>query len=92
MAGLRNGSNYSTRYIYKGDYLKLKNLRLGYTIDTKLSNRLGMEGIKMYVQAENLFIKTHMPNFDPELADNGKRYLYDYPPSRTIMVGFNLKF
>jgi len=92
MAGLRNGSNYSTRYIYKGDYVKLKNLRLGYTVDDKFSGKLGMESIKVYIQAENLFVKTYMPNFDPEIADNGKRYLYDYPPSRMMTFGLNLRF
>jgi hypothetical protein len=92
MAGLRNGSNYSTRYIYKGDYFKFKNLRLGYTIGDKFSRKMRMESIKVYVQAENLFIKTSMPNFDPEIADNGKRYLYDYPPSRSMSFGLNMKF
>ncbi len=92
IAGLRNGSNYSTRYLYKGDYLKMKNIRLGYSIPQKLTGKIGMNGIKVYLQAENLFIKTSMPNFDPEIADNGKRYLYDYPSPRTVMAGMNIKF
>lgn len=92
MSGVKNGSNYSTRYLYKGDYLKMKNLRLNYTIPSKATSFIGFESIQAFVQAENLFILTHMPNFDPEVSISGKRYLYAYPTQRTITAGLSIRF
>ncbi len=92
IAGLRNGSNYSTRHIYKGDYLKLKNVRLGYNIPNNITGKIKLNSVHIYVQAENLFLKTYMNNFDPEISKNGKRYLYDYPSPRTITAGMKFRF
>ncbi len=92
MSGVKNGSNYSTRYLYKGDYLKMKNLRLNYTIPSKATSFIGYESIQVFVQAENLFILTHMPNFDPEVSITGKRYIYSYPTQRTITAGLSIRF
>lgn len=92
MSGVKNGSEYSTRYLYKGDYLKMKNIRLNYTLPPSAIKFLGIDGFQAFIQAENLFILTAMPNFDPEVSIAAKRYLYEYPTQRTISAGINLSF
>jgi TonB-linked SusC/RagA family outer membrane protein len=90
--GYKNGSNYSSRYLYDGDYLKMKNIILSYTAPKKLSNNLKLEDLKVFVQAENIFILTEMPGFDPETNSSGFRYHYAYPTPRTFLAGINLSF
>jgi TonB-linked SusC/RagA family outer membrane protein len=92
MSGVKNGSEYSTRYLYKGDYFKMKNIRLNYTLPASMVKFIGVAGLQAFVQAENLFILTQMPNFDPEVSLAAKRYLYEYPTQRTISAGINLSF
>jgi TonB-linked SusC/RagA family outer membrane protein len=90
--GYLNGSNYSSRYIYNGDYLKLRNIILSYTVPKRVSNNLHLDGIKVFAQVENVFILTEMPGFDPETNSSGFRYHYSYPTPRTFLAGINLSF
>jgi len=90
--GTTNGSQFSTRHAYNGAYFKMKNFKLGYRVPTKLVNRLRVSACEIYVQGENLFVLTEMPNFDPEIRVNGYRYVYDFPPPRTFTFGINLSF
>lgn len=92
MSGRKNGSNYSTRYLYKGDYLKFKNVRLSYKLPSSIVKSMRISGMQVFLQGENLFIWTHLPNFDPEVSITGKRYLYTYPTQRTLSAGINLSF
>ncbi|MFC2116794.1 SusC/RagA family TonB-linked outer membrane protein [Bacteroidota bacterium] len=90
--GLTNGSQFSTRYAYNGAYFKMKNIILSYRLPLKLVSKLKLSACKIYVQAENLFVLTEMPNFDPEIRVNGYRYVYDFPPPQTFTFGINLSF
>jgi iron complex outermembrane receptor protein len=85
----------SSRFIFKGDYLKMANLTLNYAL--RNVNRV-FKDANIYITAQNLFIITKYPGFDPEAnADasyNGIPSLgvdnLGYPSSRTIIFG--LKF
>jgi len=90
--GLTNGSQFSTRHTYNGAYFKMKNIKLSYQIPGRLLGRLRVSACKLFIQAENLFVLTEMPNFDPEIRVNGYRYVYDFPPPRIYTVGINLSF
>ncbi|NLE33898.1 MAG: TonB-dependent receptor [Bacteroidales bacterium] len=90
--GYKNGSNYSSRYMYNGDYLKMRNIILTYTIPKRITGKLNMDGVKVFTQIENVFILTEMPGFDPETNSSGYRYHYSYPTPRTFLAGLNLSF
>jgi len=90
--GYKNGSNYSSRYLYNGDYLKMRNIILSYTMPRKYCSSLHVDGIKIFAQVENVFILTEMPGFDPETNSSGFRYHYAYPTPRTFLAGINLSF
>ena len=63
-------ANHS-RFIYKGDYLRLKNLSIGYNLPKTLISKIKLENVKITLQATNLFTLTAYPGYDPE----GKSYV-----------------
>ena len=91
LQSVKNGSNYSSRYLYNGDYLKLKNLKVSYNIPSKACQAIRARGINIYLQAENLFVLNEL-GFDPEVTTAGGRYAYTWPTQRTYIIGLNLNF
>ena len=77
----------STLHLYKGDYLKLKNLTIGYTLPEKYANKVFMKGLRVYVSGENLFSITSYPGQDPEMGAG-----LGYVTMRQISLGANLTF
>ncbi len=74
----------------KADYLRLKELSIGYTWNTsKVKHLLGVQGIKVYMQGNNLLTFTDLLEGDPE-----QKYLVwgEYPQMRTIKLGLQLHF
>lgn len=68
---------YNDFYVYKNNYLRLRNLTLGYTVPTKLTKKIGVERLRVYFSGDNLFTvgnaaKHHV---DPEQAGvSGNNY------------------
>jgi TonB-linked SusC/RagA family outer membrane protein len=89
----QNYSNASDYYLENGDYLRLKNVTLGYTLPKKLLQGIGMNdaGIRLYVSAENLLTFTKYSGFDPEVGNHGVDGGV-YPVARTFIVGLNVNF
>ncbi len=74
----------------KADYLRLKEVSIGYTWSgPKLKQMLGLEGIKVYATGNNLLTFTDLIEGDPE-----SKYLIwgDYPQMMTIKLGLQLTF
>jgi TonB-dependent starch-binding outer membrane protein SusC len=84
----------SSRYVEKGNYMKMSNMTISYNIgDVKNA----LKGANVYITARNLFVLTKYKGFDPEVnADRningvpsfGIAYI-EYPSARTITVGIN---
>jgi TonB-linked SusC/RagA family outer membrane protein len=67
--GSANFSNStSTRFLYKADYLRLRNVTFGYSIPTGMAKRMHMSSLRIYVRGTNLWTKTYDKNLtiDPE--------------------------
>jgi TonB-linked SusC/RagA family outer membrane protein len=86
------GAYYDTRWLYKSDYLRIKNITLGYNLPTaRFYNRA-----RVYVAIENAYLFTHYSGgFSPEASnapatDLGSYDYGGYPPARVYTVGFNL--
>lgn len=82
----------STRYLYKGDYLKFKNLKLQYTIPAHWTSKIRLGGVKIFAQVENLFAVTALKGYDPEMTLNGYRNPDDYPSATTYTGGLQINF
>lgn len=83
----------SSRWIENGDFFKLQNVAIGYTLPKKYCNFLSIEKLRVYVQGQNLFTITDYSGLDPEgytvipgVDWNGN------PQQRTYMVGVNIGF
>jgi TonB-linked SusC/RagA family outer membrane protein len=98
-------SNYRTSdlFIEKGDFLRLKNITLGYTLPKGVTQAVRMTQARIYVTGQNVFTVTKYSGLNPELgyADgnrNAGQYTQQnvdyaqYPQSRTWTVGATISF
>ncbi|EMR01634.1 SusC/RagA family TonB-linked outer membrane protein [Cesiribacter andamanensis] len=86
----------SDYYVEDGSFIRIRNLQLGYSLPQSLINEIGVERLRVYVSANNLFTFTGYKGFDPEFSSGdptqaGIDYGF-YPQARTLMVGVNLNF
>jgi iron complex outermembrane receptor protein len=89
-----NAQPVSTRYLEKGDYLKMANATLSYGIGNISSY---IKGANVFITGQNLFIITKYTGFDPEIntprsIDNVPSFGIEYTPyptARTLTLGVN---
>jgi len=90
-----NSKNYGRpvdRYLPSGAYCRLKNLRLGYTIPSKITNRAQIKGANIYFSGENLFIINKFKLLDPEQTAGSAGDGRIYPLSKSFSLGLNINF
>jgi len=79
--------------IQKGDYLRLKNIQLGYTLPQNVMNKIYLSNLRFFIAAENLLTVSGYRGFDPEISNVGINIGIDkgnYPQARTFMAGINV--
>ncbi len=85
-----NANNYvsSTWWLRNSDYLRLKNIEIGYTLPANISRKLSMSTFRVYVTAMNVYTFSKFINkfWDPETGADR------YPLQRQVFVGLNLTF
>ena len=86
-----NNTRPSTRYIEDGSYLRLKNLTLGYSLPERAARKVGLNGLRVYLEGTNLFTLTSYSGFDPEVGVSSIDW-GTYPVTRTVSLGLDLKF
>ena len=88
-----NFKNVSSYFVEDGSFFKLKNLHFGYNLPKSILSHLKIEGLKFYINCDNLFIITKFQG-DPELGGGYlERNMYSVkraPSTRTIMGGLSL--
>ncbi|WP_114791075.1 TonB-dependent receptor [Niabella yanshanensis] len=91
---LNTNSRVSDRWIYDGSYLRLKTVRLSYSLPQHIINRLKISAVKLYASGENLITWTRYTGYDPDISSySGLRIGLDggsYPQSRTFIFGLNV--
>ena len=81
--------------VYDGSFLRLRNLTLGYTLPERLTGKVFISKLRLYLNAENLFTLTSYHGMDPEISSGGTSLGIDkgvYPQARTLSAGINLTF
>lgn len=92
-SGGNNLSNaVSSRYLERGDFLKLRNLSLAYTVPNKILQATGFKSANVALSAENLFTLTEFSGVDPELGVNGNDVGAGYSIPRRFSISINLGF
>ena len=82
-------SNRNTFYNVSSDYVRLKNLELGYTLPKTVGNKFGINKLRFYVNGLNLITWTNLVVYDPESQSSDGHY---YPQSKLINTGLNITF
>ncbi len=63
-----SGQTPVSYYVEPGGYLRLKNLSIGYTLPVEMLRKVGIDKLRFYVQAQNLFTITKYTGLDPEIS------------------------
>ncbi|WP_205511503.1 SusC/RagA family TonB-linked outer membrane protein [Longitalea arenae] len=83
-----NNNNHvsnSTYWLHSGDYIRIKNIDLGYALPQSWIKKLKLRQVRVFVNAQNLFTHADAPYGDPEV------YGKEYPIQRVINTGINIK-
>ncbi|HEY8935059.1 MAG TPA: TonB-dependent receptor [Cyclobacteriaceae bacterium] len=85
------GGSYgnNTYYLLSKNYIRLKNLELGYNLNPAISKTIGLQRARVYVNGLNLLTFDKYKIFDPETTTGGGQY---YPQARVINMGLRLTF
>jgi hypothetical protein len=93
VAGNGSSSNeVSTRYLYKGDFIRLRNLTVGFELPASLAEKIHVSKLNIYVRGTNLWTKAFDKNLtmDPEQPIDGLSDLQFFIP-RTFTAGINIQ-
>ena len=82
----------STFWTRDASYLRLKNIEIGYTFDTRKLKLAGLTSARIFMNGNNIFTWSHMiEGVDPEAAQQATNY-DSYPITKTYNIGVNLTF
>lgn len=88
----------SSRHLYDGDYIRLKNLTVGYNVPSATTKKLKIQAMRVYMNATNLLTWTKYPGWDPEVnrdtsgsITQSVSYLSN-PQARVVSVGVRVGF
>ncbi len=89
---------HNSMFVFDGSFVRLQSAELGYTLPDKLTDKVKIEQLRVYISGQNLFLLTKYPG-DPEVGNTGgyggssigvDRGLY--PRSRILSIGANVNF
>lgn len=89
LSNASSGNNYamSDFWLVDGSYLRIKNITFGYNFTKKITDQLGIQGLRLYVACNDVFTFSKFPEgSDPEVD------AISYPIVKTFMTGLNVKF
>ncbi len=100
---LRTNLNHRTSdlFLESGDFLRLKNVTLGYTLPTNIIEKMGLSRLRLYLSGQNVFTITGYSGLDPELGLTGDEDnpnlqqnvdFAQFPQARTFLLGVNIGF
>jgi hypothetical protein len=86
-------ANASTRFLYKGDFIRLRNVQISYTANPKLASRVHLSAFTFYVRGTNLWTKVYDKNipFDPEQGISSQSNLNIFY-NKAVTFGVTLGF
>jgi hypothetical protein len=85
-------SGTSDRFLTSASYLNIQNAQLGYTVPSKLTKKFGVNMLRVYVAADNVWYWSKRQGLDPRQSFSGGASTAYYAPIRTISGGINIQF
>jgi hypothetical protein len=86
---VNNTDQASTRWVEKGNFFKLSTITLGYNFPKEILRRVNIESLRIFAQAQDIFMVTKYKGIDPEMETGGVDY-NGTPRQRVITFGINL--
>jgi TonB-linked SusC/RagA family outer membrane protein len=85
--GTINGYNslFSSFWLKSGDYIRIKNAEIGYTLPDAWARKVKFSSIRVFIDGENLYTKAAYGEYDPEVGPD------NYPIERVISAGISVK-
>ena len=87
-------NSHSSRFLMNGNFVKLRNITLGYTFPSAWTEKFYVSRLRVYVQADNLYTwgASNYRGFDPaSVGANGVQW-WNFPQSRNVVFGVNVSF
>ncbi len=84
-------NNNSTRYLFDGSYVRLRNLVLAYNFPATWLQTVKLRSARLYAQGQNIWTYTDYPGWDPELSEVGTEF-YRYPTGKSYTLGLDVGF
>ena len=94
--GATGNTLFSDFYVEDGSFVRLQNVQVGYSFNAINTTKLGVDKLRLYLSASNLFTLTKYKGYDPTASngnplggglDNGF-----YPTPKTFLLGLNVNF
>lgn len=93
---LQYGDTYmagsSDRFLTSASYLSLQNITIGYTLPKKFTSKFGVQKIRFYGVADNVWVWSKRQGLDPRVSITGSSGQGYYSPIRTISGGVSVTF
>jgi hypothetical protein len=82
----------SDRFLTDASYLSLQNINVGYTLPAKAVRAMGINKLRVYAAADNVWVWSKRQGLDPRQSITGGASASYYAPIRTVSAGVNLTF
>ena len=87
----------SSANLFKGDFFRIKQLQLGYTVPSKITKKAAISNLRVFVSLDDFFTITSYPGLDPETASvnatSGAGLDWgSYPTMQKMLLGVNVTF
>ena len=95
---LNDNNRMSNRFIENGSYLRLKSLSLAWNVPKKWTDKVNLDWVQLYANAQNLFTITGYDGYDPEIGAYNQSVIlqgidiYRYPSQRIYNFGLKVRF
>jgi TonB-linked SusC/RagA family outer membrane protein len=96
VGGNKDSNQSSSRYLENGSYIRLRNVRVGYTIPASVVKRIGLSRANVFLSGDNLWTGTKFTGTDPEVSLSREdtnftqgQSSFKYPVSRKFLLGIN---
>jgi TonB-linked SusC/RagA family outer membrane protein len=88
----------SDRFLEDASFLRIQNIRLGYSLPVRWANKVKMSHLKIYFSGQNLYVFTKYNGLDPEVGSQNQNPILSnidygrYPSPRVMTFGINAEF
>lgn len=94
--GPTRNTEFSSYHVEDGDFLRVRNIQIGYSLPSSAINKINVDRVRFYVSVNNMWTFTRYQGFDPDVGSGsvlsaGVDYGI-YPQARTFIGGLQIRF